>query len=257
MRLCDVRCLQVPGHLVPVEVSDHDAPGTVHHRHHLAGVHHDHYTVGAVFRHGGHIQGRAQPGTVPGGVAGLPGREPVLPAGQPGPVLPGAHGGHITVLRDDLDQGMAPDHTDGQQGRADGAHPAEEQGEGGQDAGHGGHTVRGVLVPVVRDIRPDQAGWPAHVLGGGFPAGGHANCPVAGSLKQLHQPGSVRVFQQEVPTWVHRRAPEPELLGHAPVQRERGLHKFVVGQQGVLLHYQPSRVHQTAGQPGNQRVLHI
>lgn len=237
---------------------DNDAPRPVHHSHHLAGVDHDHHPVGAVLRHGGHIQGRTQSGTVPGGVARLPGRQPVLPAGQPGPVLRGAHGGHIAVLRDDLDQGVAAHHTHGQQGRADGAHPAEEQGQGGKDAGHGGHPVRGVVDAAVRDIRAHQARRPAHVVGRGLPAGGHAHRPVAGRVQQLHQPGAVRVLQQEVPARFQRRAPEPQLLGHAPVQRERRVRRVLVRRQGVLLlHHQPPRVHPAAGQPGDQRVVHI
>lgn len=195
---------------------------------------------------------------MPGGVAGLRGgRQHVLLGGEPGPVLRGAHGGHIAVLRDDMDQGVAADDTDGQQGRADGAHTAEEQGEGGENVGHGGHTVRGVVAAAVRDIRPDQAGRPAGAVGGGLHAGGHADRPVAGRVQQLHQPGAVRVLQQEVPPRLHRRAAEQEPVRHAQVQRERQLGQLVVGQQGVVLHNQPSRLHQTTGQPGDERVLHI
>lgn len=173
-------------------------------------------------------------------------------------MLRGADGGHLAVLRDDLDQGVAADDTDGQQGRADGAHPAEEQGEGGQDAGDGGHTVRGLVAAAVRDIRAHQAGRPAHVVGGGLPAGGHADRAVAGRVQQLHQPGAVRVLQQEVPARVHRGAAEPPVLRHAAVQRERHVRQLVVGRQGgVVLHHQPSRVHQAPGQPGDQRVVHI
>jgi len=97
--------------LVPAEVSDHHEAGPVHHLRHLAGFDHHNHTVGAVLRHGGHIQGRPEPGTVPGGVAGLPGRQPVLLAGQPGAVLRGANGGHIAVLHHDLGEGLAADHT--------------------------------------------------------------------------------------------------------------------------------------------------
>jgi len=172
-------------------------------------------------------------------------------------VLRGSDDSDIVVLRDDMDQGVAPDHTNGQQGRADGAHTAKEQGEGGQDAGHGGDPVRRVVVPAVRDIRADQAGWPAHVLGGGLLARGHADRTVAGRVQQLYQPRAVRVLQQEVPPRLHRRAAEQELLGHVAVQRERHFGQLLVGQQGVLLHHQPPRVHQTTGQPGDQRVLHI
>lgn len=252
---------QIPGHLVPAQVSDHHSTRSVHHRHHLAGVDHDYHTVGTVLRHGGHIQGRPKPGTVPGGVAGLPGRQPVLPAGQPGPVLRGAHGGHIAVLRDDLGEGVAADHTHRQQVRSHGAHPATEQGEGGEDAGHGGGAVRRVLAAAVRDIRPDQAGRPAGAVGGGLPSGGHADRAVAGRVQQLHQSGAVRVLQPEVPARLHRRAPEPPVLRHPAVQREPAA--LGVGQrqrrrQGVVvLHNQSSRVHQTAVQPGDERVVHI
>lgn len=69
----------------------------------MAGVHDNNHTLGAVFRHGGHIQRRAELGTVPGSVAGLSGREPVLLAGQPGTVLRGAYDSYLVVLRDDLD----------------------------------------------------------------------------------------------------------------------------------------------------------
>lgn len=249
--------LQVFGDLVPVEVSDHHAPSPVHNRDNLVGVDDYNDPVGVVLRHGGHIQGRAQPGTVPGGVAGVPGREPVFPAGQPRAVLRGADGGHIAVLRDDMDQGVATDHTDGQQGRADGAHTAEEQGEGGENADHGRHTFRRVVAAAVRDIHAHQTGRPAHVLGRGLPARGHADRPVAGRVQQLHQPGAVCVLQQEVPPRVHGRAAEQKLLGHRQVQRERGCKLVVVRQQSVLLHHQSSRVHQASGQPGDQRVLHI
>lgn len=249
--------LQISSYLVPVEMPDHDAPSPIHHRRDLACVDDHNHTVGAVLRHGGHIQRRSESGTVFGGVAGLSGRKPVLPAGQPGPLLRGADDRDIAVLRDDMDQGVAPDDTNGQQGRPDGTDPAEEQGEGGENAGHGRHPVRRVVVPAVRDIRPDQTGRPAHVLGRGFPARGYANRPVAGRVQQLHQPGSVRVLQQEVPPGIHGGVAEPELLGNAPVQRERDVRQFLVGQQGILLHHQPSRVHQAAGQPGDERVLHI
>jgi len=104
--------------------------------------------------------------------------------------------------------------------RANGAHPATEQGQGGQDAGHGGGAVRRVVDAAVRDIRPDQAGRPAGAVGGGLPAGGHADRPVAGRVQQLHQPGAVRVLQPEVPARLHRGAAEPPVLRHAPVQRE-------------------------------------
>lgn len=70
-------------------------------------------------------------------------------------MLRGAHDSDIIVLHNDMDQGMAQDHTDGQQGRTDGTHTAEEQGEGGENVGHGGHTVRGLVVTVVRDICQD------------------------------------------------------------------------------------------------------
>lgn len=49
------------------------------------------------------------------------------------------------------------------------------------------------------------------------------------------------------------------MLGNAPVQRERHIVRgLVVGRQSVVvLHHQSSRVHQTAGQPGDQRVVHF
>lgn len=213
-----INCLQVSSHLVSVEMSDHNAPSPVHHMCDLAGVDHHNHTLGAILRHGRHIQGRTHPRTMPGSVARLPGREPVLPAGQLGPVLRGANDSDIAMLRDDMDQSVAQDYTDGQQGRADGADSAEEQGEGGQDAGDGGDPVCGVVVPAVRDIRPDQAGRPTHVLGGGFFARGHTDRPVAGCVQQLHQPRPVRVLQQEVPPGLHGGATKPELLGYTPVQ---------------------------------------
>lgn len=123
-------------------------------------------------------------------------------------MLRGAHGGHITVLRDDMDKGVAADDTDGQQGRADGTDTAEEQSQGGQDAGHGGNTVRRVMVAAVRDIHADQVRWPAQVVGGGRTVNSHAGRTVAGRLQQFNQPGAVRVLQQEVSAGVHGRAPE-------------------------------------------------
>lgn len=138
---------------------------------------------------------------------------------------------------------MASDNTDGQQGRADGAHTAEEQGKSGEDVGHGGHPVRRLVVPAVRDIRPDQTGRTTNVLGRGFPARGHADRTMAGRVQQLHQPGAVRVFQQEVPPRFHRRVAEQELLGHVEIQRERHVGQLLVGQQDVLLHHQSPRVH--------------
>jgi len=79
----------------------------------LAGIDDHNHTLGAVFRHGGDIQGRAQFGTVFGSVAGLPGRQPVFLVGQLRLVLRGANDSDIVVLRNDMDKGVAPDYTDG------------------------------------------------------------------------------------------------------------------------------------------------
>ncbi|RZF37468.1 hypothetical protein LSTR_LSTR016955, partial [Laodelphax striatellus] len=116
----------VPGDLVPAEVSDHNAARAHNNRSDLAGGSHDHAPLGAVLRRG-HLQRGARRAHVRGGVARLPERQHLLPVRQPHHVLHCANDTHIALLHTHLDQSVQTPHTQRHQGRADGAHAAEEQ----------------------------------------------------------------------------------------------------------------------------------
>lgn len=249
-------------------MSDHNTPRTHHDSGDMDNRRDHDDTVGAVLRPGGHLQRRSGRTAVHRSLARIPGRLAVLSGRQLAVLLHTAHDSHLVVLHTDLGESVQTPHPQRHQGRADRAHAAEVEGEGGEDAGGRRDTVRTVVAAVVRDIRQDKVGRRHRGLGRGHTDGRDADRPVAGSLQLLYQPHPVRVLQQQVQTGIRGDTEEQTLLQHTALLRHRGHGQLVVGQhEEVVLLRQQQQLHHTPGAAaaaaarltdgGRQRVLHL
>lgn len=158
---------KVPGNLVPIKMPDHEAPGASHDHGHLVGRPDHHHSVGPVLRSGGRLQGDTRSGDLLGGLATRHGRQPVLLAGQFAALLHHPHHPHLDLLHSDLDTRGAPQHPDRHQGWPGGAHAAEVQIQGGQDAGGSRGAVCALLDAALRHFCQDQVWRRNHWQGGG------------------------------------------------------------------------------------------
>lgn len=98
-------CPQVPGHLVALEVPDHDAAGPPHDPCYLDYRPDDDDTLGAIFRSRRHFCRRARCQNLRGGLAGLPQWLALLPHRQSPLLLYPTDDPHLHVLRPYLDKG--------------------------------------------------------------------------------------------------------------------------------------------------------
>lgn len=80
-----------------------------------------------------------------------------------------------------MDQGVAQAYTYRHEGRPDGEDTAKVEGEGGQDAGRGGDTLRTLMVTSLRDLCRDQAGWRCGGGRGRDSTDRHTDRPMVGS----------------------------------------------------------------------------
>lgn len=123
---------------------------------------------------------------------------------------------------------------------------------GRQDAGGSGHTVRAVLASSVRDLRQDQARRRDHRLGGGNLDFLHPHRSMAGSLQLLHQPHTVRLLQQQIPSRIHSHPEEPTVLQHTALLRRRRHGQLLIGKHAEVVVLRDQQLHQAAtpGPPG-------
>jgi hypothetical protein len=249
--------LQILGDLVAVEVSDNEEARSNHDRPDLVHRIDDDHTLGDLLRPGGRLHRRPRRRAVHRGVAGLDERRPLLPDRQPDLLLHPADDPDHDVLRPDLDQGVATKHPHRHQGRPDGAHAAEIEGESGEDAGGGGDPVRGVLATPVRDLRPHQARRRGGGLGGGGAVDRRPHSAVAGGVQLVHQPGAVRLLQQEVQEGVRRHHQEQEVLRQVEVLRDGGDDVVVDEHEEVVALLQQQLVDEEGAPPGRRRLLHL
>lgn len=256
---------QVFGDLVAAEMPNHETAGSHDDRRDLVHRSNDDVTVVAVLRSGLHLRGRARSSSLCGSVAASRGRHALLPDRQSDPLLRAADDSHISLLHSHMDQGVAQAHTHRHQGRPDGEVTAEVEGEGGQDAGRGRHTLRSLVAASLRDLRRDQAGRRYRRRGRRDPADRYADRPVVGREQFLHKSDPLRLLQQEVPARLHRHSQERSVLRQAQVLRDRSDDVLLDEHEKVLLLRQQqqqqfvdeTRLARAAGPSGQQRLLHI
>lgn len=255
---------QVFGDLVAAKMPNHKTTGPLDDRRDLVHRSDDDVAVVAVLR-SGHLRRRARNAHLSGNVAASRGRQALLPDRQSDPLLRAANDSHISLLHSHMDQGMAQAYTHRHQRRPDGEITAEVEGEGGQDAGRGRHTLRSLVAASLRDLRRDQAGRQLYTGRRRNPANCYADRPVAGRQQFLHKSDPLRLFQQEVPARLHRHPQERSMLRQAQVLRDRRDDVLLDEHEKVLLLRQQqqqqfvdeTRLARATGPPGQQRLLHI
>lgn len=95
-------------------------------------------------------------------------------------------------------------------------------------------------------------------MGGRNPADRHAYSPMVGSVKFLHQPNFIRVFQQEVPQRVHGHRQEPALLRKATILRNRSHDVLIHQHEEILALLQQQLLDKKTGPGTRQRgLLHL
>jgi len=184
---------QVFGDLVAAEMPNYETTGPHDDRRDLVHRSDDDVTVVAVLRSGLHLRRRSRSASLSGKVAASRGRRALLPDRQSDPLLRAADDSHISLLHSHMDQGMAQAYPHRHQGRPNGEVTAKVEGEGGQDAGRGRHTLRPLVAASLRDLRCDQAG--RRTGRRRDPADRYADRPVAGRQQFLHKSDPIRLFQ--------------------------------------------------------------
>lgn len=248
------------------KVSDNEEEGPNDNSGDLVHRPHNNFPVAPLLRPGRHLQRRSRPEALPGGVAAPEGRHPLLPDRQSDPVLRTPHDPHLPLLHPDLDQSVAEAHTLGHEGRPDGEDTAEIEGEGGENAGRRGDTLRPLVAAFVRDLHGDQAGRRAE--GGRDRPHSDADRPVAGRQQLVHQSDPLRLLQQKVSARLRGHSEERPLLRQDQVLRDGGHDVLVHEHEEVLVlrEQQQQQQQQLVDQkdlsratcpPGEQRLVHI